>query len=105
MITKNEINPELLAQVVAEAITKAQAASGQVSRRWMNAIARATHELEANPFMTWQFDSQSLTILSPQSGEVYEANGVCQCRAFVRSQPCWHRAAARLVMRYLEKAH
>jgi hypothetical protein len=27
---------------------------------------------------------------------------VCQCQAFTHGQPCWHRAAARLVRRYHE---
>jgi hypothetical protein len=28
---------------------------------------------------------------------------VCQCRAFDFHKPCWHRAAARLWKRYLER--
>lgn len=72
------------------------------NRRWETAIAKAKAELESNPYM--HFDGQSLLILSP-SGEIYTANGSCQCKAFQRNQPCWHRAAARLVRRYAETSH
>jgi hypothetical protein len=67
--------------------------------RWQMAITKARAELEANPFM--HYDGHALLILSP-SGEIYSANGTCQCKAFGHGQPCWHRAAARLVERYNE---
>lgn len=67
-------------------------------KRWTNAIRRAAEEIEANPMM--HFDGRALLILSPSS-EVYSSNGTCQCRAFAHGQPCWHRAAARLVARYM----
>jgi hypothetical protein len=67
--------------------------------RWQMAITKAKVELEANPYM--HHDGHALLILSP-SGEIYSANGACQCRAFNHGQPCWHRAAARLVERYNE---
>jgi hypothetical protein len=72
------------------------------SRRWQAAIAKAKQEIESNPFM--HFDGQSLLILSP-SGEIYNANGSCQCLAYTNGHPCWHRAAARLIQRYNETAH
>jgi hypothetical protein len=67
--------------------------------RWQTAIIRAKQQFESNPYM--HFDGHALLILSP-SGEIYSANGSCQCRAFANGQPCWHRAAARLVERYRE---
>lgn len=67
------------------------------NRRWEVAIAKAKQQLESNPFM--HFNGESLLILSP-SGEIYTANGSCQCKSFTKGQPCWHRAAARLVKRY-----
>ncbi len=81
-----------------------QAAFDKVSgsRRWQTAIVKAKQEIESNPFM--HFDGQSLLILSP-SGEIYDADGSCQCKAYVNGQPCWHRAAARLFQRYNEKSH
>lgn len=72
------------------------------SRQWQTAIVKAKQQLEENPYM--HFDGQSLLILSP-SGEIYTANGTCQCKAFANGQPCWHRAAARLVERYNETSH
>ena len=52
--------------------------------------------------MHW--DGRALVILS-DSNQVYEANGTCQCKAYMQGQPCWHRAAARLVQRYHERGH
>jgi hypothetical protein len=72
------------------------------SLRWQVAITKAQAELESNPFM--HFDGKALLILSP-SGEIYSANGTCQCKAYAHGQPCWHRAAARLVERYMQTAH
>jgi hypothetical protein len=69
------------------------------SRRWQAAIVRAKIELENNPYIHWGGDA--LLILSP-SNEIYSANGKCQCLAYQSGQPCWHRAAARLVRRYIE---
>lgn len=103
MITRNELNQDLLAQVVAESLAKVATALN--GKRWTNAIAKATVQLETNPHMTYNHDSHSLLILSPESGAVYEANGVCGCKAFELGQPCWHRAAARIVTRYIERAN
>jgi hypothetical protein len=84
-------------QVVEMALVKA----GDNKRR-KNAIVRAAVEIEVNPFIHWTGDA--LVIWSP-SNEIYEANGTCQCKAYMSGQPCWHRAAARLVQRYTEVAY
>lgn len=88
------IDQDRMQQVAQEAFNKA---SG--NRKWEVAIAKAKQQLESNPFM--HFDGRALLILSP-SGEIYTANGSCQCKAFAKGQPCWHRAAARLVERYAQ---
>ncbi len=68
--------------------------------RWQIAIVKAKQQLEENPYM--HFDGHALLVLSP-SGEIYTANGTCQCKAYRHGhQPCWHRASARLYERYLE---
>lgn len=72
------------------------------SRRWQKAIVKAKQQIEENPYI--HFDGRVLLILSP-SGEIYSANGSCQCKAFQSGQPCWHRAAARLVERYIQTSH
>ncbi len=88
------INQDRMRQVVQEAFDLAAR-----SRRWQMAIVKAKQQLEENPYM--HYDGQALLILSP-SGEIYSANGSCQCRAYTNRQPCWHRAAARLMERYTE---
>ncbi len=98
------IDREILAEVAAEAISKA-ADAPRDAKRWVNAIAKAVVEIENNPFMTWQSVSKSLLILSERTGNIYTANGVCQCEAYSKGFPCYHRAAARLVTRYLERIH
>jgi hypothetical protein len=91
------IDKTKMQQVIEEAFNKV---SG--NRRWEVAIVKAAQQIESNPYL--HFDGDALLILSP-SNEIYRANGVCQCRAFAQHQPCWHRAAARLVKRYSETSH
>ncbi len=88
------INSVKLERVVETA--KAKAAN---SPSWLRAIERAAEQLRSNPYIAEQGDG--LLILST-SGEFYHANGVCQCKAYRHSLPCWHRAAAQLIKRYNE---
>ncbi len=93
------------AQVIADSIARVELTNTnqQTKKRWINAIAKATVEIEQNGvFMTWQEENHSLLIWSQKSNQIYTANGVCQCRAFAEGQACFHRAAARLVRLYLE---
>ena len=91
------IDPSRMEQVIQEAFDKVP-----TSRRWQIAIVKAKQQIEENPYL--HFDGRTLLILSP-SGEIYSANGLCQCKAYANGQPCWHRAAARLVERYLQTSH
>ena len=102
MNVATEINRETLAEVAAESIAKINP-EAKDAKRWINAIAKATVEMENNPFMTFEPETHSLLILSDRSGQIYTANGTCQCTAFNQGYPCYHRAAARLIMRYVEK--
>jgi hypothetical protein len=87
------LNETKLNQVAATAMN----AVGS-DKRWRNAITRAAALLTSgNPYI--HFTGKSLLILS-DSGEIYESNGVCQCKAY--PMPCKHRAAYKLVKRYLE---
>ena len=56
--------------------TVAQEAFDKVSgnRRWETAIAKATMQLEENPYM--HLEGEELLILSP-SGEIYRSKGTC----------------------------
>ncbi len=87
------INQDKLNEVAQEAFDRTS------NLRWQTAIAKAKRELEENPYM--HHDGHALLVLSP-SGEIYSANGTCQCKAYRSGQPCWHRAAARIVQRYNE---
>jgi hypothetical protein len=91
------IDQSRMLEVVQKAFDKVSC-----SQRWQVAIVKAKQQIEENPYL--HFDGDALLILSP-SGEIYTANGSCQCKAYTKNQPCWHRAAARLVKRYNETAH
>jgi hypothetical protein len=91
------IDQNRMQQVIQEAFGKVAD-----SRRWQTAIVKAKQQIEENPYL--HFDGRALLILSP-SGEIYSANGSCQCKAYQQGHPCWHRAAARLVKRYNETSH
>lgn len=92
MITTDDT---IFSQVVKTALAKVAG-----NERWTNAITRAALEIRNNPYI--ERGDHCLIIASPTSGKVYEANGVCQCTAFLSGNPCWHRAARGLVTRYDE---
>jgi hypothetical protein len=97
-------NKDRFGKVIADALSKVELTTdAQTKKRWINAIAKATVEIEENGvFMTWQENDKSLLIWSQKSNNIYTSNGVCQCRAFEQGSPCFHRAAARLVRLYME---
>jgi hypothetical protein len=97
-----EVNKEILSEIAAESIAKINPESHN-GKRWINAITKATAEIETNPFMTYEVESHSLLMMSDMSNQIYKANGVCQCKAFKQGFPCRHRAAARLVTLYIER--
>jgi hypothetical protein len=89
-------NKDKFGKVVADRIAKIEltVTDAGMKKRWINAIAKATAEIEANGvFMTYQPEDHSLIIWSQKSNNIYTANGVCQCRAFEQGIPCFHRAA------------
>ncbi len=74
-------------------IVETAAAKSADSSRWQKAIRRAHVELLSdNPYQ--HFDGSRFVVLSP-SGELYEANGDCQCEAFRRGLACWHLSDGR----------
>ena len=108
MNVATEINKETLAQVAAESIAKINPQAKNAAS-WIRAIAKATVEVEQNPYLTYELDSHSLLILSEKSGHIYRSNGICKdengndCPAFAKGKPCYHRALARLIAIYLER--
>jgi hypothetical protein len=70
------------------------------NKRWLAAIDKAADALlNGKWIVTELFYCLAVTT---ESGKTYRANGVCQCEAFFRDQPCKHRAAARLLDLYNE---
>lgn len=71
--------------------------------RYTNALAKAAARIEDDAnFIHFDRETGNLLILS-NFEFIYkiDANGSCQCRAAVNGKVCWHRAARRLVSRYL----
>ena len=94
------IDRAVLAQVAAESIGKINPES-QDGKRWIRAIAKAVAAIENNPNFEYDLRTASLQIIGSKN-DCYTANGRCQCPAYIGGQPCYHRAAARLIQRYLE---
>lgn len=102
MNINTDIDRDVLGEIAAEAIAKLNPENAD-DKRWINAIARAIREIETNAFLSFEPENKTLLIMSLNtSGNLYEANGKCQCRAFEFGHGCWHRAACRLIIRYLE---
>lgn len=97
------LNSQRLEEVAQAAFDDAEARGGKDARRWTVAIVKAKIQLESNPYIHDEGDA--LLILS-DSNEIYHSNGTCQCQAWLKGKfPCWHRAAHRLVRRYVELSH
>lgn len=102
MINSNEINSIVMDKVVetAQAAINAKAAESDWNR-WIKAIIKAADEIANNP--RWSFDAGKLTLLSRKSNKIYEVanDGHHEgCPAYDNHQPCWHRAARRLLDLY-----
>lgn len=100
-----EINNEtLFNQIVSDAIQTAitNCKTENQAKRWERAIDRAVTEIKENPFVHYDDEEKHLVVLSSTSNNIYSANGVCQCLAYLNGYPCWHRAAARIWRLYLE---
>lgn len=102
MNLQTAIDKVKFAGVVAEAVAKLDPNSAD-TKRWLNCIARATVEIEENPFLDFTPETKTLLIFSIHtSNKIYQANGSCQCKAYEYNRPCWHLAACRLICRYFE---
>jgi hypothetical protein len=89
-----ELNPIKFNEVANDAKAKTD------DKRWLNAIDSA---FTAVVFGSWVITELADAVaVTTESGQTYFANGVCQCEAFKRDQPCKHRALARLVTLYHE---
>jgi hypothetical protein len=90
-----ELNKAQFEKVVADA--KAKVAG---NKRWIAAIDKAADALLNGKWIITEL--QHCYVFTTESGKTYRANGVCQCEAFFRDQPCKHRAGARLLNLYQE---
>lgn len=100
VITNQAVFDKVVSEAIQNAIINCKYESQ--AKRWERAITRAVTEIESNPFLSWDAEKVGLLILSSTSNNVYAANGVCQCKAYLQHQPCWHRAAARIWRVYTE---
>lgn len=92
-----QIDEQKLNTVVEIALAKVKGNS-----RWTNAVLRAHKLLTSdNPYL--HFDGDRLLVLS-ESGQVYSANGSCQCEAYKQGYSCKHRAAFKIMVNYSQAA-
>jgi len=103
-------NAEMFNEIIENAVRKShETCDAKTACRWERAITKAVREIQENPYLHYDTEKRQLIILSSNSGNIYAANGVCQCAAYNEGVaatgkpfPCWHRACARLVRLYLE---
>jgi hypothetical protein len=91
------INPTQFKKVALEAKAKTN------DRRWLNAIDAALAGVVSGWLLVTElFDC---VVITTERGRTYFVNGRCQCEAFRHGQPCRHRALARLIDLYHERAN
>ncbi len=88
------LNHALLDSVVATALEKAKN-----DKSWVNAIKKAHTAMLENPYIE-AIDNHTL-LIAGENG-VYTGNSTCQCTAYSKGKPCYHRASAKLWQRYNE---
>jgi len=86
---------------LASAIDEIRCSTANTNRPWMRALDAAWDHILQQEVISYDAEAHAIRVASAtQPGKVYEANGECQCAAFVKGNGiCWHRAAARLVHR------
>lgn len=99
---------KFFAGIVADAVAQAHLTCRRksVRNRWINAIAKAAAVIleDDNDFIHWEQEQEILYFWSPDSNEIYQVIGECQCPAYLQSsqQPCYHRAMRRLIKNYFD---
>ena len=101
---KDDLDFDLLGLAAAHLLSRMSRQRIEFKPRWITAVAKGVTELTQNDF--WYFDGQELYIFSAtKAGVMYAATSEnCQCLAFQRGFPCYHRAAAILICSLIEKA-
>lgn len=90
-ITKNDVH-EAIAQAQVKCIKSGDTA-------WYQALARAEKFLMRG---LWLFDGTNLIVKSSKGETAYHVTpSTCECVAFQRNTPCWHRAARKALVNAL----
>lgn len=81
-----------------------------MKERWVKATHKAYGWLVEQDALDYDADTGELTMVSPDSGKEYVANGSCGCEAYNDGiayrgipDPCYHRSASRLIRRCLAR--
>jgi hypothetical protein len=102
------LDQEKFEQIARAAFERARQAPKD-AHRWTNAINKAVQFITDSGL--WHLmEDDVLLIVSPQSFEIYEVGpDSCEridgderrdCPAFAHGQPCWHRAARKLLINF-----
>ena len=97
-------NQEIFGKIIADAFAKIETSSLKTWEkvRWFNSVVKAVVLIEEQPeFLEFHADEDMLTVWNLETNMVYNANGVCECEAGRRGNPCKHRSAKRLIKNYL----
>lgn len=99
----NRRNVELEQEHIINAVNNALERVGS-DTRWRRAIEKAATWLMAQDALVYDGDTSELIGVNSATGDrVYSPSPLsCQCEAFAKNAPCWHRAAALLVKRAAE---
>ena len=97
---RNRRNVELEGDFVIDAVHNAYERVGD-DGRWRRAIEKAAAWIMQQDSLVYDGDTSELIgVNSASSDRVYSPSPLsCQCEAFAKNAPCWHRAAALLVKR------
>ena len=100
---RNRRNVELEGDFVIDAVHNAYERVGD-DARWRRAIEKAAAWIMQQDALVYDGDTSELIgVNSASSDRVYSPSPLsCQCEAFAKNAPCWHRAAALLVKRAAE---
>lgn len=105
MATRNRIaQPHQIysvASVISSSIEQCTRIADAERDRWFNALAKASAQLLEGV----RFEQDDTGFVFPsrtRTGIAHHVNGNCDCEAAEDGQPCWHRAAAKMLQLLLD---
>lgn len=92
---RNRRNVELEQEYIITAVNNALERVGD-DVRWRRAIEKAAAWIMQQDSLVYDGDTSELIGVNSATGDrVYSPSPLsCQCEAFAKNAPCWHRAAA-----------